>query len=203
MKVIHLVLTGLGAVALVLGIGIFTTYGSLVNLDESRGAKMGEVQIAEQNRYEGTGPLVATISASANFEKGTLTEITEARASVGKALQISASDLANNPELQKQLMDAQAAMSGALSKLIVSVEAYPDIKSTEAFITFMAQYEGMQNRVTQARRQVQEVTRDYNQTRRTPIFGPLARMFGDFPEREYYEQAPGTNVPPPVDFNIN
>ncbi len=92
-------------------------------------------------------------------------------------------------------------MSGALSRLLVTVEAYPDLQANEGFQTLQVQLEGTENRIQVARGDVQEATRAYNRAQRSFPFGMLASMIGGFERRDYFEAAEGSEAPPTVEFN--
>lgn len=178
------------------------TYNDLVRHDENVGAKMGAVQAQEQRRFDLIPNLVHTVEASANYERGVLTEVTQARAHMGDLLKANPSEIAHNPELQKQFFEAQQQMSGALSRFMVTVEAYPALKATEGFLTLQAQLEGTENRIATARRDVQEATSLYNSTRRSFPFGTLASVLGGFKEISYFQSVKGSENPPVVQFNL-
>lgn len=178
------------------------TYNSLVNQDENISAKMAVVQTQEQRRYDLIPNLIRTVEASANYERGVLTEVTQARARMGELLKIDPSELSHSVQLQKQFLEAQQQMSGALSRLMVTVEAYPDIKATESFLTLQAQLEGTENRIATARRDVQEATKTYNRTRRSLPLGPIVSSLGGFKERFYFQASEGAQAPPKVEFNL-
>jgi LemA protein len=199
MKIFGFIIAGLAAL---LVFGSLMAYQGLVSTDENVSAKAGVVRTTEQRRYDLIPNIVATVTAEANFERSTIVQVTEARARVGQMLQVDAAEFAQNPELQQQFLEAQQAMTGALSRLLVTVEAYPNLKSNEGFRNLQVQLEGTENRIQVARRDVQEATNEYNRTRRS-LFGLLINAVtgGMFPARDYFEATEGSDVAPRVDFD--
>lgn len=191
----------IGGFVAILGLGTMGTYNDLVGKDEAVGVTMGTVRTQEQRRYDLIPNLVRTVEARAGFERGTLTELTAARSRVGQMLQIDAAELARDPDLQRQFLEAQQQMSGALSRLLVTVEAYPDLRANEGFQTLQTQLEGTENRIQVARGDVQTAVGAYNRTQRSFPFGMIASMFGGFERRDYFEATAGSENAPTVEFN--
>lgn len=135
-------------------------YNSVIEEDESVKAAWGKVQSAYTRRAELVPNLVATVKGSANFEKDTLTQVTEARAKVGQ-MRVDGSML-DNPERFKQFEAAQGQLSGALSRLMVVAEKYPELKSTGAFRDLQSQLEGTENRIAVERSRYVDAVRSYN-----------------------------------------
>src|SRR5271170_3545029 len=121
------------------------SYNRLVRLSQAVDSQWAQVQNVYQRRADLVPNLVATVSGAANFEKSTLTEITEARASVGK---IDASQVANDPAKFAEFEKAQSNLGGALSRLLVVAENYPQLKSSSNFLELQAQLEGTENRIS-------------------------------------------------------
>ena len=188
------VIAAILVVVLLWGVG---SYNSLVGSRESVDSQWAQVESAYQRRADLIPNLVATVKGSAQFEQDTLTQVVQARSRVG---QVSAGpDVLNNPERFAEFQQAQDQLSSALSRLLVVVERYPDLKSTQAFQDLMVQLEGTENRINVERNRFNEVARGYNtQIQRFP--GALiASMFG-FQARPYFRSQPGAETAPRVDF---
>ncbi|MBI2517196.1 MAG: LemA family protein [Opitutae bacterium] len=196
-------LIALGVLVAVVVLGVLYVtglYNGLVNQQQAVDAQWAQVQNVYQRRADLVPNLVATVSGAANFEKSTLTEVTEARASVGK-VQIggnAAPDAAQLAEFEK----AQGALSSALSRLLVVVERYPDLKATTGFRDLQAQLEGTENRIAVERGRFNETAQAYNSAiKRVPaVF--FAAAFG-FKEKAYFTAAPGAEKPPQVQFDFS
>ena len=135
--------------------------------EENAKAKWADVEAAFQERANLIPNLQEIVLSSAEQERGTLTEVIEARASATRPeVQISAEDL-DDPAKVEAFQSAQNELSGALSRLLVSVEAYPELRSQENFGRFMTQFEGSENRIRVAIRDYNEAVRQYNTTIRT------------------------------------
>ena len=149
-------LFALVAVAALTGCG----YNDFQRLDESVKASWAEVLNQYQRRADLVPNLVATVKGEANFEQETLTKVVEARA---KATSIQATpELINNPEAFKKFQDAQGELSGALSRLLVVTENYPNLKANQAFQDLRVQLEGTENRITVARNRYIKAVQEYN-----------------------------------------
>src|SRR5580692_10115216 len=134
-------------------------YNRLVSLQQEVEKQWAQVQNVYQRRTDLIPNLVATVSGAANFEKSTLVEITEARASVGK---IDASQIADDPAKFAEFEKAQANLGGALSRLLVVAENYPQLKSSANFMELQAQLEGTENRISVERGRYNDVVQRYN-----------------------------------------
>lgn len=169
---------------------------TIPTLDEQVKSQWAEVQSQYQRRMDLIPNLVATVKGYAKQEQEVLTAVTRARSSVG-GMQVSA-DMLNNPETMKNFEAAQARLGGALQRLMVVAERYPDLKSNQNFLQLQSQLEGTENRITVARKDFIESVRMYNTELRTfpgRIWHGL--MYSDLPIRETYtattedaEQAP-------------
>lgn len=149
------------AIQLLVGCGI----NNIPTYDEEVKAGWAEVQNQYQRRADLIPNLVATVKGYAAQEQETLTAVVEARAKVG-SMQVNA-DIINNPEAMKQFEQAQAQLSGALSRLMVVVEKYPDLKSNQNFLALQSQLEGTENRIAVARRDYIQSVAQYNREIRT------------------------------------
>jgi LemA protein len=172
-------------------------YNRLVSLQQQVEKQWAQVQNVYQRRADLIPNLVATVSGAANFEKSTLVEITEARASVGK---IDASQIADDPAKFAAFQKAQDGLSSALSKLMVVVERYPDLKANQNFLELQAQLEGTENRISVERGRYNDVVQTYNTTIKSFPTMMYAGHFG-FNEKPYFTATAGAETPPKVDFN--
>jgi LemA protein len=184
-------------VVVITGVG---TYNSLVNRSQAVDAQWAQVQNVYQRRADLVPNLVNTVAGAANFEKTTLTEITEARASVGK-VSLSPNTAPTDPAQLAQFEQAQGQLSSALSRLLVVVERYPDLKANASFQMLQAQLEGTENRIAVERGRFNDVARDYNSAiKRVPAVFFAAAL--GFKEKAYFQATPGADKPPPVQFDF-
>jgi LemA protein len=193
MKRTNLIILGLIAtVFLFSGCG----YNSMVKLDEKVSAQWAQVENVYQRRADLIPNLVNTVKGYANFEKDVLTAVTEARAKA-TSVNVDASKL--SPESIQQFQQAQGQLSSSLSKLLVVVEKYPDLKANQNFLELQAQLEGTENRITVERGRFNEVTQEYNSTIRTFPNNITSGMFG-FSKKGYFEAEKGAEEVPEVKF---
>ncbi len=171
-------------------------YNSMVKLDEQVGSQWAQVENVYQRRADLIPNLVNTVKGYANFEKDVLTSVTEAR-SKATSVNVDASKL--TPESIQQFQQAQGQLSSALSKLLVVVEKYPDLKANQNFLELQAQLEGTENRITVERARFNEVTQTYNSKIRTFPNNLTAGMFG-FSKKGYFEADKGAEKAPEVKF---
>jgi len=175
----------IGAVFVLMILWVMGSYNGLVSSDESVNEKWANVQTAYQRRADLIPNLVAVVKQYSDYEGSVLTEITEARASVGKA---------STPS-EYQAADAQ--LNSALSKLLVVVENYPNLKANENYLSLQDELAGTENRVKTERDIFNKAVRDYNiKVRRFPT-NIIAGMFG-FEKKESFEAAEGTEIAPDV-----
>jgi LemA protein len=199
MKTLLIVLGILAALVVVGILSVTGVYNGLVNRAQAVDAQWAQVQNVYQRRADLVPNLVATVSGAANFEKSTLTEITDARASVGK-VQLGGSGAPSAAQLA-QFEQAQGALSSALSRLLVVAENYPSLKATANFQELQAQLEGTENRISVERGRFNDLARDYNSAiRRVPaVF--VAGILG-FGAKPYFAAKPGAEEPPQVKFDF-
>jgi len=172
------------------------SYNRMVGKDESCKSQWGNVQSAYQRRSDLIPNLVNTVKGYADFEQATIIAVTEAR-SKATSIQIDPSNI--TPEQLKQFEQAQSGLSSALSRLLVSMERYPDLKANQNFLQLQSELEGTENRINVERNKFNEVVKEYNsQVRGFPAL-ITAKIFG-FKERAYFESTPGSEVVPTVDF---
>lgn len=191
----------LGIVLLgVLVVALYVTgvYNSLVGLDQKVQAQWGQVENVYQRRADLIPNLVETVKGAAAFEKDTFTAVTEARAKVGQ-VQVNAGEL--SPDAFAKFQEAQDGLSSALSRLLVVIEKYPELKATENFKELQAQLEGTENRIAVERMRFNEAAQAFN-TRRTRFPAVLiAGFFGDrFKEKPYFKAQAGAETAPKVKF---
>jgi LemA protein len=186
--------------AVILVVAAISAYNGLVNRSQAVDAQWAQVQNVYQRRADLIPNLVNTVSGAANFEKSTLTEITAARASVGK-VQLNAGAAPADAAQLAQFEQAQGQLSSALSRLLVVVERYPDLKANGDFQMLQAQLEGTENRIAVERGRFNEAALDYNSAiKRVPaVF--FAAAFG-FKDKAYFQAAPGAEKPPAVQFDF-
>lgn len=175
-------------------------YNTLVQMDENVSQAWSQVENQYQRRADLIPNLVKTVQGYADFEKGVLTEVTEMRSRVGQ-IQLSADDLSDETKFQ-QFQKAQDELSGALSRLLVVVENYPQLKANENFLSLQTQLEGTENRIAVERKKFNEVVQQYNTKIRSFPTLITAKIFG-FKEKQYFKSAPGTEKAPDVNFDFN
>ena len=193
------IITG-GIIGLIVIIGLvllfsgISTYNKLVRLDEGVTEKWSQVENNYQRRSDLIPNLVKTVRSYAEFEQETLTEVVEARS---KATSVNVDPGQLNAESIQQFQQAQAGLSSALSKLLVVVEKYPDLKANQNYLDLQRQLEGTENRISNARRKFNESTRDYNTYIRRFFPRILAGWFG-FESKAYFEAEDGAEEAPDV-----
>ncbi len=175
-------------------------YNSLVEQDEKVNQAWAQVENQYQRRADLIPNLVKTVQGYADFEKGVLTEVTELRSRVGQ-IKLSTDDLSDEEKF-KQFSDAQDKLSGALSRLLVVAENYPQLKANENFLQLQSQLEGTENRISVERKKFNEAVQEYNTSvRRFPML-ITAKIMG-FKEKQYFKSAPGTDKAPDVNFDFD
>lgn len=189
---------------LIIGIGVIgiiamwamSFYNGTISANENVEKVWGDVLVRYQERADKTKSIVEIIKGSADFENTTLREVVEARAKA-TSITLDADNL--TPENIQAFQEAQDNFTGALSRLMATVEAYPNLKTTDAFRDFQAQYEGMENRISVERRKFNDAVRLYNVRIKRFPGNMLAGMFG-FAEKGYFEAAAGTENAPDIKF---
>jgi len=172
------------------------SYNNMVQKDEAVKSQWGTVESAYQRRMDLIPNLVNTVKGYADFEKTTLTQVIEARA---KATQVSIKPENLNAQSMQQFQAAQGQLSGALSRLLVTVEQYPNLKANENFLDLQKQLEGTENRIAVERRKFNELTQEYNSYIRLFPKNIWANMFG-FEKKTYFEAEQGAEKAPKVNF---
>ncbi len=176
-------------------------YNHLVKLQQGVNSQWAQVQNVYQRRADLVPNLVATVSGAANFEKSTLTEIAEARASVGQ-VKIDPNNAPTDPAKLAEFEKAQGAMSSALSRLLVVSEQYPDLKASANFRDLQAQLEGTENRISVERGRFNDSVQAYDTAIKSFPAVFYAGMFG-FKEKPYFTATEGADKPPQVQFDFN
>jgi LemA protein len=195
-SVIGLVL--IAGVALLALVGSpFTAYNTLVEKQEAVTTAWSQVENVYQRRADLVPNLVATVKGYAAHEADVLTRVTEARARV--AGMGAAPGTVDNPEKFAAFQQAQGELSSALSRLMVVVENYPQLRANEGFLNLQSQLEGTENRITVERMRYNETAQDYNTYRRKFPMNIIAGFF-DFQAKEYFQMQEGADIAPQVDF---
>ncbi len=187
-------------VGLVVGLGLMGSYNRLVKLQQSVDQSWAQVQNVYQRRADLIPNLVNTVQGAANFEKSTLTEVTNARASVGR-VQIDPNKAPTDAAQLQKFQAAQGDLSNALSRLLVVAENYPQLKSNQNFLGLQAQLEGTENRISVERGNFNREVQSYNTAVRSFPTNFIAGMFG-FAPRPFFNAQPGAEKAPAVNFNF-
>jgi LemA protein len=187
-------------IALVFGLFLLGKYNGLVTLDQEVNKKWGDVQTVYQRRADLIPNLVNTVQGAANFEKSTLVEVTNARASVGR-VQLDPNKAPTSAAQLQAFQQAQGDLSNALSRLLVVSERYPELKANQNFLGLQAQLEGTENRISVERNNYNEVVQRYNTAVRTFPTVLVAGMMG-FSPRPFFNAQAGAERPPTVNFNF-
>jgi LemA protein len=185
-------------VALVVGVGGCSKYNQIVSLQQGTESSWAQVENQYKRRADLVPNLVQTVQGAANFERQTLNEVVNARAA---ATQVKIDPTNITPEQLKQFEEAQGRLSSALSRLLVTVERYPELKANANFQTLQAQIEGTENRIAVERQRFNDAVRGYNTAiRQFP--GSLVARFGGFTSKPYFEAPAGSETPPQVKFDF-
>lgn len=197
MKKSSLILIG---IVVVLGLIIYQTfsgsYNKMVTMNEGVEAAWSTVETQYQRRTDLYSSVVSTIKGSKDFEQETLTQVIEAR-SKASSVQVDASNL--SAEKLAEFQNAQTQLSSAFSRLMVTVERYPDLKTTQAFNDFQTQIEGTENRINKARNDFNTEVRAYNTYIKKFPTNLTAGLFG-FDDKAYFEADAGSEKAPEIKF---
>ncbi|MCZ2478394.1 LemA family protein [Aquirufa sp. KTFRIE-69F] len=186
----------LGVIALVIFWGVGSR-NSMATSDQDVKAKWANVQSAYQRRADLIPNLVKTVQGVANFEKSTLTAVIEARASATQ-MKLDSKDL--SPENLQKYQAAQSSLGGALSRLMVVAENYPQLKATENFSELQAQLEGTENRIKEERDNFNTAVQGYN-TLIVTFPNNLIASFSGFAEKGFFQAEAGSEKAPEVNFD--
>lgn len=191
--------------AIIIAIVVFVIYSFTAGVnntavEKEENAKMAwaNVESSYQRRNDLIGNLVQTVEGAADFERGTLTDVIEARSQATR-VNVDADNI--TPEQIEQFQQAQTGLSSALSRLLVTVERYPDIKANQNFQQLQSQLEGTENRINVARDRYNEAVADYNTYIRVFPNNIFAGMFG-FERMERFTADPGAETAPDVEFDF-
>ncbi len=196
MKKIWIVLIVIAAIALIAYSSIKGTYNTMVSMDESVNGAWAQVENVYQRRADLIPNLVNTVKGYAAHEKETLEGVIEARS---KATSVNINPENLSPQALRQFQGAQDGLSSALSRLMVVVDRYPELKANQNFLDLQAQLEGTENRITVERRKFNQSAQAFNTYIRTFPKNIYAGIFG-FEKRAYFEATPGTEKAPEVKF---
>lgn len=196
-----------GAIVLALLIGgayFVSVRNNLVGLDEQVNQQWAQVESQYQRRYDLIPNLVRTVQGAANFEKSTLEAVVNARARVGQVAAPAgapgaAGGVTDNPNQMEQFAAAQQGLTSALSRLLVVVERYPELKSNQNFLELQSQLEGTENRIAVERGRYNEAAQGYNTAIRRFPASLVASMSG-FKAKAYFRGAAGSSQAPEVAF---
>jgi LemA protein len=173
-------------------------YNTIQQNDETVTAAWGDVEAAYQRRADLIPNLVEVVKGYAAHEKETLTAVVEARAKVGK-VQVGA-DVVSNPEAMAQFQAAQGGLTSALSRLMVVVEQYPDLKANQNFLDLQHQLEGTENRINVARVRFNDAVRIFNTSIRTFPNNLTNKFILKLPIKEPFKAEAGSEKAPAVKF---
>ena len=192
---------GVLVLALILGMWGIGSYNTLVTLDQEVQGQWAQVESAYQRRADLVPNLVETVKGAAAFEKDTFTAVAEARSRVGQVSGGALQNVANDPQAFQKFQEAQAGLSSALSRLMVVVEKYPELKATANFLALQSQLEGTENRISVERMRFNDTARAFNTKRMSFPTVLIAGFFGSrFNEKLYFKSAEGSEKAPSVKF---
>ncbi len=196
MKKTWIILAVVAVLLLVAYSSIKGSYNNMVTMQEGVTAQWSQVENVYQRRSDLIPNLVSTVKGYADFEKETLTQVIEARA---KATAVNINPDKLDAQSLQNFQNAQSGLSSALSKLMVVVEKYPELKANQGFLDLQAQLEGTENRITVERQKFNQTAQTYNTFIRTFPKNIFAGMFG-FEKKAYFEAEKGAEKAPQVQF---
>jgi len=200
MSKIWIVLLAIGGLIAVVALSTVGTYNGLVGRQQGVDAAWAQVLNQYQRRADLVPNLVKTVEGSANFEKSTLESVVNARASVGR-MTIDASKSPSDAATLQKFQEAQTQFSGALQRLLLVSENYPDLKASAGFRDLQAQLEGTENRIAVERGRFNEIVKDYNTGIRKFPAVIFAGMLG-FQSKPYFQADAGAEKAPDVKFDF-
>jgi LemA protein len=188
-------------IVVIVGLWFAGSYNRLVALDQAVAAQWGQVENVYQRRADLIPNLVATVKGVANFEKSTYVAVAQARAKVGQVTTTASPDVVNDPQAFAKFQAAQDGLTSALSRLLVVVERYPDLKANQNFLDLQSQLEGTENRIAVERMRFNEAAQAFNTARQSFPTAFVAGMFGErFKLKSYFQAQPGSENAPKVQF---
>lgn len=185
-------------IILVLVIIAASSYNGLVSVQADAKTAWSNVESSYQRRSDLIGNLVKTVQGAADFERGTLTAVVEARA---KATSITIDPTNVTPEQMAQFQQTQDGLGGALKSLLVTVERYPELKANQNFLELQSQLEGTENRINVVRDRYNEAVNTYDKKIRSFPNVIFAGIMG-FKPMERFKASEGADQAPDVDFNF-
>ncbi|MBL8027438.1 MAG: LemA family protein [Fibrobacteres bacterium] len=180
--------------AVILGAKAISVRNSIVTMDEAVKTAWGHIQSSYQRRADLIPNLVETVKGYASHEKETLEGIAQARAKMGGVVNIPA-EAVNNPEMMQKYAAAQSSIGSALQRLMVVAEQYPDLKANQNFMSFQAQLEGTENRISVERRRYNETVQQYNTYIRKFPNNLMAGIMGSQRAQLFEADASAQNAP--------
>jgi LemA protein len=187
-------------IVVIAALGLAGSYNRLVRLQQAVDQSWAQVQNVYQRRADLIPNLVNTVSGAANFEKSTLVEVTNARASVGR-VKLDPNKAPTDAAQLQEFQAAQGQLSNALSRLLVVVERYPELRANQNFLSLQAQLEGTENRISVERGNFNTAVQNYNVAVRSFPTNLVVGMLG-FAPRPFFTAQTGAERPPPVRFEF-
>ena len=172
------------------------SYNTMISLDEQVKEAWANVEAAYQRRTDLIGNLVETVKGSGKFEKEVLTDVINAR-SKASSMQVNANDL--TPENIAKFQEAQSQLGGALSRLLVTVEQYPDLKANQNFLKLQDELASTENQILTARTRFNESVQKYNNY---ILVFPNSMFLGNYKEKPYFDAVAGAEKPVEVNFDF-
>jgi LemA protein len=200
-KTLLIALAVIVGLVVIVGMSVAGTYNSLVVLDQSTQSAWAQVQNAYQRRFDLIPNVVETVKGAAKFEQDTLTAVTEARSRVGQVTPEGLQNITNDPAAFQRFQEAQAGLSSALSRLMVVVEKYPELKATEGFRDLRVLLDQSETRISTERRRFNEKAEEFNRKRESFPTVIIASFFGSrFQPKVYFAAEAGAEKAPEVKF---
>ena len=184
-------------IVIIIAFWIMNIKNSGLRYDQAVNKEWGNVETAYQRRNDLIGNLVKTVQGAADFEKGTLTAVIEARS---KATSITIDPSKVTPEQLEQFNQAQSGVSSSLSRLLVSVEQYPTLKANENFLKLQDELASTENQILTARTRFNESVQAYNGY---VLAMPQSWFLGNYKEKPYFKAVAGAEKPTEVEFNFD
>jgi LemA protein len=198
MRAVLIVLAVVAVLVIAFGMWYVSVANDLVRLDQNVNASWAQVQTQYQRRLDLIPNVEETVRGFAKQERTVLTEVTQARANAAGSLKLTPEAL-NDPQAMQKFAAAQGQLSGALSRLLVTVERYPELKSDRTFQGLMTELEGTENRIAVARRNFNEAVKTYN-SRVQFIPGNIVASMRGYKPKPFFEAVAGAETAPKVKF---
>ena len=201
MKKVGVILAAFVGVLVICIFSVIRINNQMVQLSQAVDSQWAQVQNVYQRRADLIPNLVNTVKGAADFERGTLNDVVQARASVG-SVQIDPNSAPTSAQQLQQFQAAQDQLSSALSRLLVVVERYPELRANNNFVQLQAQLEGTENRISVERGRFNDKTREYN-TYIQKVPNSLVASLRNFQTKPYFQATAGSERPPEVEFDFN